>query len=79
MTKTDQQVCEVFEELIRRIRRQFGVRIKRMQMDRGTEYTNRKMRWLLSKFRIIPIYTSTEDSRSHGVAEGYNKIMLNDV
>ena len=79
MTKTDQEVCDVFEELVRKIRTQFGVRIKRIQMYREYEYTNRKMRSLLSKFGIIPIYTSTEDSRSHGVAEGYNKIMLNDV
>ena len=79
MTKTDQEVCDVFEEIIRKIRTKFGVRIERIQMDRGSEYTNRKMPSLLSKFGIIPISTSTEDSRSHGKAEGYNKIMLNDV
>ena len=79
MTKTDQEVCDVFEELIRKIRTQFGVRIKRIQMDRESEYPNRKMRSLFNKFGIIPIYTSTKDSRSHGVAEGYKKIMLNDV
>ena len=79
MTKTDQEVGDVFEKLIRKIRTQFGVTIERIQMDRGSKYSNRKMRSLLSKFGIIPIYASTENPRSHGVAEGYHKIMLDDV
>ena len=47
-------------------------------MDRGSEYTNTEMQMFFQKHGIIPIYSSTTDSSSNGVAERSNLTFLND-
>ena len=47
-------------------------------MDRGSEYTNKSIRSFFHRTGILPYYTSTHDSPSHGVAERSNLTFLND-
>ena len=77
-SKDSATVTPMFYNFIKMIKTQFNVRIKCFQLDRGSEYTNDVVRSIFSKAGIIPSYTSTADSASHGIAESSNLTFLND-
>lgn len=47
-------------------------------MDRGSEYTNKTLHNFFMKRGITPCYTTTADSRAHGIAERLNRTLLDD-
>ncbi|KAF4001400.1 TYA transposon family protein [Saccharomyces cerevisiae] len=49
-----------------------------IQMDRGSEYTNKTLHKFFTNRGITACYTTTADSRAHGVAERLNRTLLND-
>ncbi|CAI4062555.1 uncharacterized protein SKDI_07G3900 [Saccharomyces kudriavzevii IFO 1802] len=47
-------------------------------MDRGSEYTNKTLHNFFMECGITPCYTTTADSRAHGIAERLNRTLLDD-
>ena len=77
-TKSADSIYNIFDHLVRQIGTQFNTKILSFHMDRGSEYTNSDMQELYQKHGIIPIYSSTADSSSNGIAERSNLTFLND-
>lgn len=77
-TKSAESIYNIFDHLVRQIDTQFNTKILSFHMDRGSEYTNTEMQMFFQKHGIIPIYSSTTDSSSNGVAERSNLTFLND-
>lgn len=77
-TKSADSIKNIFDHLVRQIDTQFNTKILSFHMDRGSEYTNYDMQMFFQKHGIIPIYSSTADSSSNGVAERSNLTFLND-
>jgi len=77
-TKSADSIYNVFDHLVRQIHTQFQTKVLSFHMDRGSEYTNSDMLDFFQKHGIIPIYSSTSDSSSNGVAERSNLTFLND-
>lgn len=77
-TKSADAIYNTFDHLIRQIHTQFKIKVLSFHMDRGSEYTNSDIRELFQEHGIIPIYSSTTDSSSNGIAERSNLTFLND-
>lgn len=76
--KDEDSVLDHVENLIANIYCQHGVRVKAVQMDQGSEYTNSSIKTYFAKKGIDTYYTTVADSASHGVAERLNLTLLND-
>lgn len=66
--KSVDTVLPIFKKVIHSISRQFKATVLAFQLDRGSEYTNTSIQSCLSDLGIDYIYTTTADSRAHGVA-----------
>ncbi|QEU62088.1 hypothetical protein KDRO_F00100 [Kluyveromyces lactis] len=77
-SKTAEEVVEKFKEIVMQLKSQFGTRVRTIQMDRGSEFTNNMTRAYLKERGILIRYTTTADSKAHGVAERQHYTMLND-
>lgn len=76
--RREQSILEVFTTILAFIERQFKASVLVIQMDRGSEYTNKTLHKFLLKKGITACYTTTADSRAHGVAERLNRTLLDD-
>lgn len=77
-SKTAEEVVEKFKEIVMQLKSQFGTRVRTIQMDRGSEFTNNMTRAYLKERGILIRYTTTADSKAHGLAERQHYTMLND-
>ncbi|KAF4002600.1 Reverse transcriptase/ribonuclease H [Saccharomyces cerevisiae] len=76
--RREDSILDVFTTILAFIKNQFQASVLVIQMDRGSEYTNRTLHKFLEKNGITPCYTTTADSRAHGVAERLNRTLLDD-
>lgn len=76
--KDSQSITARFSELVRFIETQLETKVLCFQMDQGTEFTNRTITQFFHDNGIITRFTTVGDSRSNGVAERTNLLLLND-
>ena len=76
--RREDSILDVFTTILAFIKNQFQSNVLVIQMDRGSEYTNKTLHKFLEKNGITPCYTTTADSRAHGVAERLNRTLLDD-
>ena len=76
--RREESILNVFTSILAFIKNQFNARVLVIQMDRGSEYTNKTLHKFFTNRGITACYTTTADSRAHGVAERLNRTLLND-
>lgn len=76
--KDSKSITARFVELVKFVEKQFKTGVLCFQMDQGTEFTNQTIRQFFNENGIITRYTTVGDSRSNGVAERTNLLLLND-
>ena len=76
--KDSKSITARFVELVKFVEKQFKARVLCFQMDQGSEFTNQTIRQFFNENGIITRYTTVGDSRSNGVAERTNLLLLND-
>ena len=76
--KDSQSITARFSELVRFIETQLETKVLCFQMDQGTEFTNKTITQFFHDNGIITRFTTVGDSRSNGVAERTNLLLLND-
>ena len=76
--RREESILHVFTTILAFINNQFNAKVLVIQMDRGSEYTNKTLHKFFMERGITPCYTTTADSRAHGVAERLNRTLLND-
>ncbi|CAI4038841.1 hypothetical protein SMKI_06G1900 [Saccharomyces mikatae IFO 1815] len=76
--RREDSILDVFTTILAFIKNQFQSNVLVIQMDRGSEYTNKTLHKFLEKNGITPCYTTTADSRAHGIAERLNRTLLDD-
>lgn len=76
--KDSKSITARFIELVKFVEKQFKTGVLCFQVDQGTEFTNQTIRQFFNENGIITRYTTVGDSRSNGVAERTNLLLLND-
>lgn len=77
MIKTKDEVFDVFCSFIHLISNQFGIKIKTVRSDNGTEFVNKKMSGMFSDLGIIHQTSCTHTPQQNGIAERKHRHLLN--
>jgi transposase InsO family protein len=70
------QTQETLKRFLRRDQNEFGLRIKRIRIDNGTEFKNSQIEWFLREEGIKHEFSSPYTPQQNGVVERKNKTLL---
>jgi hypothetical protein len=76
LLKHKSEVLHAFKDFFNMVRNQFGVNVKILRSDNGTEYVNGEFNSFLSSYGIIHQTTCVNTAEQNGVAERKNRHLL---
>lgn len=77
LLESKEKVYEIMETYVRMVQNQFGIMVKVLRTDNGTEFVNYKFRQMLNGFGILHQQSYVYSPQQNGIVERRHKTLLN--